>query len=73
MVDIHYRRPVVLEADLAREWIEPNLPLEHADEIVRDLAQPVEAFEWFAVDRAVGNVRNEWPELIAPIGPTPSQ
>jgi len=73
VVDIHDRRPVVLEADLAREWIEPNLPLERAEEIVGDLALPVEAFEWFAVDRAVGNVRNEGPELIAPIAPTPSQ
>ncbi|NNT92283.1 SOS response-associated peptidase family protein [Stutzerimonas nitrititolerans] len=64
MVDIHDRRPVVLEADLAREWMEPDLPLERAEEIVRDLALPVEAFEWFAVDRAVGNVRNEGSHLI---------
>jgi len=67
MVDIHDRRPVVLEADLAREWVEPDLPLKRAEEIVRDLALPVEAFEWFAVDRAVGNVRNEGPSLIEPI------
>lgn len=62
--DLHDRRPVVLEADLARTWIEPDLPLARAEEIVRDLALPVEAFEWFAVDRAVGNVRNEGPQLI---------
>lgn len=64
MLDIHDRRPVVLEADLAREWLEPSLPLERAEEIVRNLALPVEAFEWFAVDRTVGNVRNEGPHLI---------
>jgi putative SOS response-associated peptidase YedK len=64
MVDIHDRRPVVLEADLAREWVDRDLPLARAEAIARDLALPVEAFEWFAVDRAVGNVRNEGPVLI---------
>ncbi len=67
MVDIHDRRPVVLEADLAREWIEPDLPFKRAEEIVRDLALKIEAFEWFEVNRAIGNVRNEGPSLIEPI------
>jgi len=66
MVDIHDRRPVVLEADLAREWIEPDLPLERAEDIVRLLALPVEVFDWFPVNRAVGNVRNEGRSLIEP-------
>ncbi|WP_313281674.1 SOS response-associated peptidase family protein [Stutzerimonas balearica] len=66
MLDIHDRRPVVFEADRAREWLEPDLSLERAEELVRDLALPVEAFEWFAVDRAVGNVRNEGRHLIEP-------
>ncbi|WP_326491926.1 SOS response-associated peptidase family protein [Stutzerimonas sp. R40042] len=66
MVDIHDRRPVVLEADLAREWIEPDLPLERAEEIVRHLALPAEVFEWFPVNRVVGNVRNEGRSLIEP-------
>lgn len=64
MVDIHDRRPVVLEADQAREWVDQETAPERAEEIVRNLALPVEAFEWFAVDRAVGNVRNEGPHLI---------
>lgn len=38
-----------------------------AEEIVLDHALPVEAFEWYAVDRAVDNVRNEGPGLIEPI------
>lgn len=67
MVDIHDRRPVVLRPDLAREWIEPDLPLERAEEIVQDNALLNEAFEWYAVDRAVGNVRNEGPGLIEPV------
>jgi len=64
MLDIHDRRPVVFEADRAREWIEPGLSLERAEGLARDLSLPVEAFEWFAVDRAVGNVRNEGRHLI---------
>ena len=70
MVDIHDRRPVVLEADLAREWVDQETAPERAEEIVRDLALPVEAFEWFAVDRAVGNVRNEGAHLIERIDDT---
>ncbi|WP_314408949.1 SOS response-associated peptidase family protein [Pseudomonas kuykendallii] len=69
MVDIHDRRPVVLSPELAREWIEPDLGAERAEEIVRTLGTPVEDFEWFEVDRAVGNVRNEGPGLIRPLSP----
>ena len=29
--------------------------------------EPTEAFEWFKVDRAVGNVRNQGAELIEPL------
>lgn len=64
MLDIHDRRPVVLPPDLAGEWINPDLPNARAEEIVKRHALPVEAFEWYPVDRAVGNVRNNGPELI---------
>jgi putative SOS response-associated peptidase YedK len=67
MLDIHDRRPVVLPPDLAREWIEPGISPERAEEIVSNLALPVQAFEWHAVDRAVGNVRNEGAHLIEQI------
>lgn len=53
--------------DLAREWMEPGLSLERAEELVRDLALPVEAFEWYPVDRAVGNVKSEGAHLIEQI------
>jgi putative SOS response-associated peptidase YedK len=67
MLDIHDRRPVVLPPDLAREWIEPDLCRERAEEIVRDLSLPIDAFDWFSVDRAVGNVQNEGARLITPV------
>ncbi|SDS22390.1 Putative SOS response-associated peptidase YedK [Halopseudomonas xinjiangensis] len=64
MVDIHDRRPVVLPPDVAREWLEPGLLPERAEDLARHHAEPVEAFEWFPVDKAVGNVRNEGSHLI---------
>ncbi|WP_414155709.1 SOS response-associated peptidase [Pseudomonas sp. BNK-43-a] len=66
LVDVHDRRPVVLEPELAREWIAAGMPSEHAEQIVLNLGEPSEAFEWYKVSTAVGNVRNQGPELIAP-------
>ncbi|HCF3745565.1 DUF159 family protein [Pseudomonas aeruginosa] len=66
MVDIHDRRPVVLSPDLAREWLDPATPPERAEQIVLLHGEPSEAFTWYAVDPAVGNVRNQGPQLIAP-------
>ncbi|HHX6580956.1 TPA: SOS response-associated peptidase [Pseudomonas aeruginosa] len=64
MVDIHDRRPVVLSPDLAREWLDPATPAERAEQIVLLQGQPSEEFTWYAVDPAVGNVRNQGPHLV---------
>ncbi|MBH4232742.1 SOS response-associated peptidase family protein [Pseudomonas aeruginosa] len=66
MVDIHDRRPVVLSPDLAREWLDPATPPERAEQIVLLHGEQSEAFTWYAVDPAVGNVRNQGPQLIEP-------
>ncbi|MCG3026917.1 SOS response-associated peptidase, partial [Pseudomonas aeruginosa] len=66
MVDIHDRRPVVLSPDLAREWLDPATPPERAEQIVLLHGEPSEAFTWYAVDPAVGNVRNQGAHLIEP-------
>lgn len=66
LVDVHDRRPVVLEPELAREWIAAGMPSEHAELMVLNLGEPSEAFECYKVSTAVGNVRNQGPELIAP-------
>lgn len=60
MVDIHDRRPVVL----AREWLDPATPAERAEQIVLLQGEPSEEFTWYAVDPAVGNVRNQGPHLV---------
>ncbi len=67
MVDIHDRRSVVLGVDLAREWLDPATPKERAEQILMQQGEPSETFEWFKVDRALGNVQNEGPELIRKI------
>lgn len=68
MVDIHDRRPVTLSPELAREWLDPGTPKERAEQIVLLQDEPTDAFEWFKVNRAIGNVRNQGPDLIEPIG-----
>ena len=64
MVDIHDRRPVVLAPEHAREWMENDLDPRRAEELALDCCQATEDFEWFAVGKAVGNVRNQGPALI---------
>lgn len=70
MVDIHDRRPVVLSPDMARRWIEPGLSSDEAEAIVKNQGTPVGEFEWRPVSKAVGNVRNDGPELISSIDQT---
>ncbi len=43
------------------------MPSEHAEQLVLNLGEPAEAFEWYRVDIAVGNVRNQGAELINPL------
>lgn len=49
---------------MAAHWLDPDLTPRDAEEIVREHAEPVEAFEWYPVGREVGNVRNEGLGLI---------
>lgn len=67
MIDVHDRRPVVLAPELARSWLDDTLEGERAEQMALHLGEPAEAFEWFRVSPAVGNVRNQGPELIRPI------
>ena len=67
MVDIHDRRPIVLTPELAREWIDPDTTLHRAEQLLLRQGRPSDDFEWFKVGKAVGNVRNQGPELIEPV------
>lgn len=63
MVDVHDRRPVVFTAADAATWLDPATPPELAEQLARSVALGPDSFEWFMVDRAVGNVRNEGVHL----------
>lgn len=67
LVDIHDRKPLVLSPEVAREWIDPATTPARAAEIVEAGCRPAQDFRWFPVGKAVGNVRNQGPELIEPI------
>jgi len=64
MLDIHDRRPLVLSPQYAARWIDPHLPPREAEKLALEHGLCVEEFEWHPVGKAVGNVRNEGPELI---------
>jgi putative SOS response-associated peptidase YedK len=65
LVDVHDRRPVVLSAEDAALWLE--LPAEQAEQFLRAVALGAASFDWHKVDRAVGNVRNQGPQLAMPL------
>jgi putative SOS response-associated peptidase YedK len=67
LIDVHDRRPVVLNADAAAAWLDPATPAEMAEEIVKVAAVGPEAFAWYAIDRAIGNVRNQGSKLAEAI------
>jgi len=50
MVDVHDRRPVVLTAADAAAWLDPDLPAEQTENLVRSMALGPDAFEWYMVD-----------------------
>ncbi|MOA47996.1 putative SOS response-associated peptidase YedK [compost metagenome] len=61
---MHDRRPVVFSPELAREWLDPATPKERAEEMALSQGEVSDVFEWYKVDRAVGNVRNQGATLI---------
>ena len=64
LVDIHDRRPLVLTPEAAREWMRQDVTGAEAAEIASDGAVSADDFT-----RAVGNVKNQGPELLAPLSP----
>ena len=67
LVDVHDRRPVVLTAEDAAVWLDPAMEPEQAEHFVRSVALGPESFDWFMVDRAVGNVKSQGSQLVKPL------
>lgn len=63
---LHDRMPLMLPPELHRDWIEGDG--EQATAIAQ--AAPLPSLSWHAVGKAVGNVRNQGPQLIEPIAET---
>lgn len=63
---VHDRSPVLLTPELAARWLDPTLtdPTQ-VRELVEAVPEPL--LEPTAVSAAVGNVRNDGPELVQPI------
>ncbi|SPO67427.1 SOS response-associated peptidase family protein [Pseudomonas sp. JV241A] len=64
MVDVHDRRPVVLSSELARQWAGLTMPKEQTEQLVLNLGEGPETFEWYRVGVAVGNTRNQGVHLL---------
>ncbi len=63
MGDIHHRMPVVLEDDTLDEWLDPaNRDKPELESLL--VPSAAGTLVHHAVDPAVGNVRNDGPELI---------
>jgi putative SOS response-associated peptidase YedK len=67
MLDVHDRRPIVLNADDARIWMDLTRPKEEVQELVRNMALPPDAFTWYKVTREVNKAGNQSPAMVEPI------
>lgn len=69
MVDIHDRRPVVLEPEDALRWLDPETPVEEAAHLAQAKSLPTQDFTWWKVDRAVNRAdpSNNGKHLLVPI------
>jgi len=68
LAGIHDRMPVFLLPELIEEWLDPHEEgsQELLDEVSAGGVEMAQRVEFYAVDHAVGNVRNNSPELMEP-------
>ena len=66
---LHDRMPVFLSPELIDEWLDPHAdePSDVLDAASGGAVEIAARMQWHPVDRAVGNVRNNSPELIEPL------
>lgn len=67
MLDVHDRKPVVLNPEDAALWLDPSLTPEQALELARRTALPSEAFEWHKVSSAMNKASEEGPQIALPL------
>jgi len=64
LLDIHDRRPLVMDIKASREWLDRQTSSEHAEELSRAFVLPASEFRYWPVSSRVGNVRTDNPSLI---------
>jgi len=70
LAPLHDRMPVVIAPDRWGDWLGENaMPASELQALLQPY--PGNAMAFWAVDRKVGNVRNDSPDLFAPIGLVP--
>jgi putative SOS response-associated peptidase YedK len=69
-VDIHDRRPLILGAAEANQWLNPDITSSTALALLTEGAVSADEFAWHPVSKSVGNIRNNGAELIQKI-PSP--
>lgn len=69
LADLHERMPVVLPRELWDAWLDPDTvgDQELVDDAVASASDAVGLLTMHEVSKAVGNVRNDGAELIAPV------
>jgi putative SOS response-associated peptidase YedK len=66
MAPLHNRMPVILHKHDYERWLAPADPLRLPVDLLRPF--PAEQMKAWEVGSAVGNVRNNRPELLVPTG-----
>lgn len=61
---IHDREPAMLTPESLRRWLDPAIT--ELDDVAEILAAPAPALSWYEIGTAVGNVRNNGPQLLDP-------
>lgn len=65
LVDVHDRRPLAFAPDAARRWLDPSLPLDELDQLVRSAGLAAARFRWHRVSQEVDRTLSDEPGLIA--------
>ncbi|QIE22589.1 SOS response-associated peptidase [Caballeronia sp. SBC2] len=76
MLDIHDRRPLVLSAEEAKQWLDPETTFAEANHLANSVSTPPEAFRWFRVSKGVNKAGNNEPafnESIDETEPSPQE
>ncbi len=64
MQELHDRQPVMMSDDAWRTWLDTDAG---KDDLLDAALADAPELAWHEVDKAVGNVRNNSPELVEPV------